>query len=126
VIVTLLACARFDGNPLLEVDSDHGLLHVEVRSDPQPPVLGVTRFQFVVTDPDGAPVPDLDLTVVPYMPEMDMGPAVQPEVRARRDGVYEIDRVDLVMEGTWELDTDFAGAVEDSVAPSFDVSASSP
>jgi hypothetical protein len=131
VLLALAACAgnsvvdtgpaTFGATPLLSVDSDQGLAHVEVRSDPQPPEVGVSAFQYVVTDVDGAPIEGLDVSVTPWMPQMGMGASVQPTVSDRGGGVYQVDDVDLVMSGTWELQTTFAGPVVDTVAPSLEV-----
>jgi hypothetical protein len=120
---TWLACAvgpAFDGPPLLEVDSDAGLLHLVVRSDPQPPAEGVTAFEYTVTGADG-PVDDLRVEVEPYMPAMDMGTSVVPTVTPAGDGVYVVENVDLVMPGDWELRSTFSGPVDDYAAPAFTV-----
>ncbi len=109
----------FPDQALLSVDSTNAAKHIEVRSSPQPPAVGVTPFQFVVTDADGAPLTGLSFTVKPWMPQMNHGASVHPSVSEDGDGVYTVDNVDLIMSGLWELQTTFDD--DDTADPSFDV-----
>jgi hypothetical protein len=97
------------------------VLNVAVRSSPQPPVRGLTNFQLTVTDADGNAVSGLQLSVVPWMPQMGHGTSVTPVVKDVGDGVYQVTDVYLFMAGLWELRTNIAGAMSDSVAPQFQI-----
>lgn len=96
-------------------------LQVAIRSSPQPPVRGLTNFEFTVTDLDGRPVDGLQIAVQPWMPQMGHGTAVVPSVKDVGNGVYQVTEVYLFMAGLWELRTTFTGAVTDSVAPQFQI-----
>ena len=111
----------FPKDALLSTLSTSGALHIEVRTDPQPPAVGVTSVQYVVDDDQGAGVEHLDLTVVPWMPAMGHGASVKPTATEIGGGVYRVDEVDLIMPGSWELRTHFTGAVTDDATPAFDV-----
>jgi hypothetical protein len=111
----------FPAEPLQTVAGANGLLRVAVRSSPQPPIQGITAFQFVVTDMSGAPIPGLTLSVQPWMPDMDHGAPVPPTVTPQDEGTYEIDNVDLFMAGRWQLRTTFSGSASDSAIPDFQV-----
>jgi hypothetical protein len=55
------------------------------------------------------------------MPQMGHGTSVTPVVKDVGDGVYQVTDVYLFMAGLWELRTNIAGAMSDSVAPQFQI-----
>ncbi len=111
----------FPDDALVAVDTDDGALHLELRSDPQPPIVGVVPFELRVVDVDGQGVPGLDIQITPYMPRMGHGTSVVPSATDQGDGRYLVDNVDLIMPGEWELRTSLSGPASGSAAPSFDV-----
>ncbi len=115
------ASLSFPETALTTERGSSGVLNVAVRSSPQPPVRGLTNFQLTVTDADGNAVSGLQLSVVPWMPQMGHGTSVTPVVKDVGDGVYQVTDVYLFMAGLWELRTNIAGAMSDSVAPQFQI-----
>src|SRR5438105_15688721 len=64
-----------------------GALHVDVRTAPtQPPPRGTCTVELTVTDAHGAPVDQLGVDVVPWMPAMGHGASVMPSVSPRGHG----------------------------------------
>ncbi|MHB8419457.1 MAG: FixH family protein [Myxococcales bacterium] len=114
------ACS-FAGAPLLTLPSDSGKLEVAVRSCPQPPVLGVDTFELTVTDAHGVAQDGLSLAVLPWMPSMAHGVGTSPVVTAAGGGSYVVSSVYLDMQGSWQLQTQISGPVNDSVTPTIDI-----
>ena len=112
-----------DAGPLESVataTSGHGMYQVDLLGHASVTTRGNHDVQLVITDPTGAAVDDLDLTVVPWMPAMGHGTSITPVVTPMGDGTYAIDRVDLFMPGLWELRTTFHQP-DDYAAPSLQV-----
>jgi hypothetical protein len=114
--------ATFGANPIQQLVTDGGTLHVDVYSAPDPPARGTDEFRFVVTDAvSGAPVDGLTVDVVTWMPAMGHGASVVPSVTAEGAGAYLVTDVVLFMAGEWQLRTKFSGPVTDTMTPSFTV-----
>jgi hypothetical protein len=111
----------FPATALQTLASSSGLLQIEVRTSPQPPLRGVDAAQYTVADAQHAPVLHLAIAVVPWMPDMGHGSAITPTVTEQGNGVYVLTDVDLAMPGAWQLRTTFSGAVADSVTPQFQI-----
>jgi hypothetical protein len=112
----------FPADALTVASSTSGSLHVEVRTDPQPPVRGAIRGQlFIVSDSTGAGVDGLDVSVLPWMPAHGHGTSVSPGVTAQGGGLYLVDQLYLYMAGTWELRTTISGALDDAAVPALEV-----
>ncbi len=109
--------------PLATAEGDSGNLKVAVYSTPtQPPAAGEVGMVMVVTAATtGAPVEGLSLAVTPWMPAMGHGSCCVPTFKDMGKGRYESKDVSLVMQGEWQLRTQFSGKVDDSAAPTFDV-----
>jgi hypothetical protein len=105
------------------VVSQSGALRVTVKSSPgAAPVRGTNQIELAVEAVDtGLPVDGLVMSMVPFMPSMGHGTAIQPRTSALGAGRYEFANVVLTMPGLWELRTTMAGALSDYVAPRFDV-----
>ncbi len=113
---------RFPSQPLLSQASDGGLLRISVWSCPgQPPPRGLDTFQYDVSDASGAPRDGLDVTVTTFMPEMGHGASVVPTVTPEGQGLYLVSDVYLFMTGEWQLQTTFAGPVQDHATFTFQV-----
>jgi len=113
----------FRQDALMDLHSDTDALSVEVRTWPaQPPSLGNCSVQLVVTsERSDAPVPDLSVDVLPWMPAMGHGTSRVPLVSETAPGVYQLDNVFLFMPGTWQVRTTFSGAIDDHVTPTFEL-----
>ncbi len=94
-----------------------GGLHVDVRTDPQPPPRGTFDVLLDVTDASGAPKDGLTVDAVPWMPAMGHGSSIRAEVTPRGGGRYAIANVGMFMPGDWELRLTLGGSVTDHAAP---------
>jgi hypothetical protein len=115
-----VTASGFGSSPLAVLASQSGALSVELRSSPQPPQRGSIEVQLKVMR-DGAPLDDVTVEVTPWMDQMGHGTSVTPTVVPQGDGVYVVKDVYLYMAGHWTLRTQFSGALEDSLAPAFDI-----
>ena len=111
----------FPADALTAAASTSGQLHVELRTDPQPPVHGAIAGQLAITNAAGEPVDGLDLAVVPWMPSHGHGTSITPRITAQGQGLYLVEQLYLYMGGTWELRTTISGAVDDEVVPNVEV-----
>ena len=112
----------FPADPLLTLASDTGALQIEVRTAPdQPPARGVISIEYRIARKDGTPADGLTLTIVPWMPDHGHGASVVPSVTPMGSGRYVVSDVALVMPGTWELRTTFAGPTQDRATPSLQI-----
>jgi len=113
----------FGAEPLMVLASTAGTKQVTVWTSPQPPVKGVNAVQLLVTDTaTGAPLDDLGVQAVPWMPSHGHGTSAKTLVEAHEGGVYQVDDVYLYMDGSWELRTTLTAAGgADTVVPVFDV-----
>jgi hypothetical protein len=111
----------FPAAALAVASSTSGQLHVELRTDPQPPVRGAVRGQLAIIDASGAAVDGLGVVVLPWMPAHGHGTTVAPQVSAHGGGQYLIDQLYLYMGGTWELRTTISGPVDDEAVPEIEV-----
>src|SRR5262245_27843279 len=66
--------------PAVPVATDGGRFLVAVETNPNPPIRGVNVATFTVTDANGAPVSDLPLEVLPWMPAHNHGTSVDPMI----------------------------------------------
>ena len=113
---------EFPGAPALTVASASGQLTVAVWWSPAQPTVGYDAAQLAITDPTGASVSGLTLTIVPWMVAHGHGASVKPTVSETMPGVYVAAPVDFYMAGNWELMTAIAGgAIDDSAQPTVEV-----
>lgn len=80
-------------------------LAITLRSNPDPPRAGMTRFEVEVKTPEGAPVTDAAVTLVlfmPAMPSMNM-PAMRSDATLGHagNGIYR-GSIDVMMNGRWD------------------------
>lgn len=114
----LVACGSSDdaGKPDSQCDtysegltkkSDAGLVSVVLESStPAPPARANNDWMVRVLDATGAPISDAEVTVTPYMPKHGHGTSVKAVVTRMGDGLYELDPVNFVMAGVWEVTID--------------------
>lgn len=86
--------------------ADSGSVRINYRADPDPPREGVNEVRVTVTQPDGTPMTDAEVSVTYYMPAM---PSMNmPEMRDlfplshQSDGTYS-GTARLSMGGTWQV-----------------------
>ena len=114
--------APFSGAPMVTATSTSGVLDVALRLSQEPPNAGLLQGQLTITKAsDGSPVDGLTLQVTPWMPQMKHGASVAPTVTAEGSGVYQVNDLDLIMPGLWELKTAVSGPMTDTVNPEFQV-----
>lgn len=111
----------FGGAALQTLSTDDGALGVVLRTAPQPPERGMNAAEYRVTAASGEAIDGLQLTVVPWMPDMGHGTSLTPQISARGAGVYVVDNLSLFMAGRWQLRTRLAGAATGNVAPEFEI-----
>jgi hypothetical protein len=103
------------------VGTDHRL-QIEVRSSPQPPARGTNEVQLTIRSmADGTPLDGLKVAVKPWMPAMNHGTSLLPNVTPQGRGKYLITDLDLFMPGLWQLRLTITGASADQAAPSFEI-----
>lgn len=78
-----------------------------MSSDPAPPFKGDNTWVLSFSDLEGAPLTDLDMVVIPTMPDHGHGTPINAVVTAlEQPGQYEITPVNLFMAGYWEIAID--------------------
>lgn len=91
-----------------------------VEALPAPPTRGDNTWTMRVTDAAGAPVPGLELSVSPFMPDHMHGTTVETVVMEIGDGKYALDPVNLFMPGLWEVTLELGSeSSEDEVTFAF-------
>lgn len=129
LLVLGACCAACSGGPdsssvatfPMTVTSDSGALRVELTSTPAQPIVGTNTVELTVTKTSGgAPVDDLAISILPWMPAIDHGTAT-PTVTAEGAGKYRVTELYFFMAGTWVLKTTFSGPVSDHVEPTFEL-----
>jgi hypothetical protein len=111
----------FAADPDQTVVSDSGALRIEVRFSPRPPTVGTDAVQLSFRDANGASMPGLDLTVVPWMPAHGHGTSVDPTVTEMTPGTFVATPLILFMPGSWELRMTTHGAVDDTAKAAFEI-----
>lgn len=113
---------EFPEAPLATLTTEGGKFSMEVRTAPmQPPSRGSIDIELAIFGPDGEPRDDLDLRVVPWMPDMAHGASDEPAIVPMGGGRYELGPVDMFMSGRWELRTTIAGPSEDRAKILFEI-----
>jgi hypothetical protein len=120
----------FSGAPAEVVSSQAGQVNLSIRWSWSPPVVGYDAGELTITDPTGAPVKGLTVSVVPWMPAHGHGASVAPMVTEKDPdlfpGVYLATPLDFYMSGTWQLLTTIVamgstGGIDDTAQPSVDI-----
>jgi hypothetical protein len=112
----------FPEQALSLVQSTSQKLAIEVRTAPdQPPTRGDASVLLTVREASGASRDGLEISVLPWMPEMGHGASIVPTVTAEGGGKYLLTNVDLFMPGRWELRATVAGALSDSAVVSLQI-----
>ncbi len=73
-------------------------------ADPAPPRRGLNALTLVVTDKDGAAIPDADVTVSGMMPDHQHGWSTVPTITKGADGMqFTFEKLNLSMGGVWTI-----------------------
>lgn len=85
-------------------ESDSGGLQLRLTAlTPERPDLGDNRWQFLVRDDAGDPVPDLNVHFSLWMPQHAHGSLKTVVVEDQGDGKYSAEPVNFHMPGYWEV-----------------------
>ncbi len=115
----LTACSSSDGGDTktdsqcdaysagLTKTGDAGLISVVLESSsPAPPARANNDWMIQVLDANGAPISDATVNVTPYMPQHGHGTSVKAVITPMGNGEYELNPVNFVMAGVWEITID--------------------
>jgi hypothetical protein len=90
-----------------------------VSGDPAPPAKGSNSWTIKITDASGAPMPNLPISVVPFMPDHGHGTSIVPQITASADGTYTVNPLYLFMPGVWRITITLDADAAVPVAASF-------
>ena len=91
--------------PPVSVTGDSGVLAAVATPTPNPPTTGQNTLALTLAA-GAAPAASCALTVVPWMPAHGHGSAGTPTVVEAAAGQYEIEGVNYIMPGSWEIRID--------------------
>ena len=74
-----------------------------VGATPEEPTRGLNSWQMMLSDLEGNALSGCELALTPFMPEHDHGVATTPEVTEGEAGQYQIDQIELIMPGLWDM-----------------------
>lgn len=74
-----------------------------VAATPEMPIRGINSWTIALSDLEGAPLTGCEVWLTPYMPEHGHGVATVPDVTEGDDGQYQVDQIELIMPGLWEM-----------------------
>jgi hypothetical protein len=83
-----------------------------VQSVPAPPGRGNDTWTIHVTDSSGQTLPNLSLSVLPFMPDHGHGTSVTPGVTANGGGDYTVTPLYFFMPGVWRIRFTPAGSTD--------------
>ena len=116
-LFTLLLCGcGFDstsedqGNQS-QVISDTGVFHLELIPKASRNLVGLNRYEIMLSDGQGIAVEQAQLTIVPWMPDHGHGTDREPSISPMGNGVYEVDDVVYTMPGLWHLNVEIRTAL---------------
>jgi hypothetical protein len=90
--------------PNMSVTSASGAMKfILVSSNPAPPARGTDTWSMRVTDGGGQGLANLNLSVVPFMPDHGHGTTVTPQVTSAGGGNYTVSSLYLFMAGVWRV-----------------------
>jgi hypothetical protein len=115
------APGTFSGDPVADVMSESGSVHMTARTSPNPIERGEVALQVKAMDTKGVALDGVTMSAVPWMPAMGHGTSVVPTVTPKGNGIYELTNVNLFMPGHWEVRITMSGAVTDKSTFAFDV-----
>jgi hypothetical protein len=82
---------------------DNGEFSVEILLPDSGLEMGVNKIDLILHDKGDKDVPGANITVTPWMPEMDHGVSEPPTVQEKGGGLYIVEDLTFTMTGKWEL-----------------------
>jgi hypothetical protein len=99
--------------PNMSVKSSSGAMTFTlVQSTPAPPGRGNDTWTIHVTDASGQPLPNLSVSVLPFMPDHGHGTSVNASVTANGGGDYTVTPLYFFMPGVWRIRFTSAGSTD--------------
>ncbi len=99
--------------PNLAVKSSGGsMTFTLVQSNPAPPGRGNDSWTVHVADASGQALPNLSLSVLPFMPDHGHGTSVDPAVSNTGGGNYTVNPLYFFMPGVWRIRFTSAASAE--------------
>lgn len=89
--------------PLTKQSLDETLSATLVDANPSPPARGNNTWRIELSDGNGEPVEDLALKARLFMPQHRHGSSATTVSTTDVPGEYEIDRINFIMGGVWEV-----------------------
>jgi hypothetical protein len=74
-----------------------------VQANPAPPAVGTNTWTLQVADSSGRVIPNLSLSVDPFMPDHGHGTSVRASVTPNPDGSYTVAPLYFFMPGVWRI-----------------------
>ena len=74
-----------------------------LSASPEEPVRGLNNWRVMLSDLEDNALTGCEITLTPYMPDHGHGVATTPTVTEGEAGQYQIDQIELIMPGLWEM-----------------------
>ncbi len=81
----------------------HTMRFTLVQANPAPPAQGINTWTLRVADSSGQALPNLALSVDPFMPDHGHGSSVRAQANPNGDGTYTITPLYFFMPGVWRI-----------------------
>ena len=106
----LLSCGSEDQENLYEVVSDNGGFVLELIPKASINLVGLNRYELILSDEQAIAVEQAQITIIPWMPDHGHGTDREPSIVPMGDGVYAVEDVVYTMPGLWHLNVDIITA----------------
>ena len=74
-----------------------------LSANPEEPVRGLNSWRVMLNDLEGNALTGCEISLTPYMPDHGHGVATTPVITEGEAGQYQIDQIELIMPGLWEM-----------------------
>ena len=89
-------------NSLFQI-TDNKLYSVEIVVKEHDLRVGMNKIDIILHDKNDADVVGAEIELVPWMPDMGHGVRTKPVITEKGGGLYNVEQVELSMQGLWEL-----------------------
>jgi hypothetical protein len=94
----------FNYQPGMSVKSASGNLNFQLlSSNPGPPAKGTDVWSLKVTNAAGQSQSNLNMSVLPFMPDHGHGTSIDAQITAGADGTYSVKPIYFFMPGVWRI-----------------------
>ncbi len=90
------------------VVSDNGGFSLDLIPKASMNLVGLNRYEIILSDGQGAPVEQAQIAIIPWMPDHGHGTDREPIITPMGNGVYEVDDVVYTMPGLWHLNVEIS------------------